>query len=195
MLKIITFTHILFFLTISVTFGEMVSLELNVSAAPSDVEGKLEFKIPVDKVDIIPGMGVLYSADKYMISNLNLSIRNQIYLPALSLGIGFKGTIGTEDQYITKDEMGALGFLFIGEYDFRKNPAKTPVSLVITATGAPSPLCFADTENYYDFSLTSYLHVIKHASVLIGYRHFNFELRNNQKIADNSIAIGCKLHF
>ena len=175
----------------------MAGLEVNVNA--SDVEGKFEFRLPHYETDIIPGAGVLFSDDNYLISNINLSIRDEVFSPALSLGIGFKGSFGTVEQGPGSDyDLGALGFLLVGEYDFRKEAETVPVSLVAVFSGSPDPLCLMDTERYFDFSFTVYGHLIKHASVLAGYRYLNAhfgEDRNAATVTDSAVFVGCKLHF
>jgi hypothetical protein len=187
---------IIFFMFTGLAFGEMAGLELNVNA--SDVEGKFEFRLPHYEINIMPGAAVLYSDDNYLISNMNLSIREQVFSPALSLGLGFEGTFGTAEQNTKDYDMGALGFLLIGEYDFRKDYATIPVSIITTFSGSPAPLCFMETERFFDFTLTVYGHIIKNASVLAGFRHLNFHFEKNAtevKITDNAVFLGCKLHF
>lgn len=195
----IMFTCILFLFLPVMAFGETTGLELNVNA--SDVEGKFEFRLPDYEADIMPGAGVLFSDDNYLLSNLNISIRDQIFSPALSLGVGFKGTFGTVEKPNSGGnyDLGAFGFLLIGEYDFRQDPnVAVPVSLVATFSGSPDPLCFMDTERFFDFTFTVYGHIIKHASILAGYRHLNFhfgENANEVTVNDNAVFVGCKLHF
>ncbi|MBA4369925.1 MAG: hypothetical protein C0403_20035 [Desulfobacterium sp.] len=197
LIKKIVFAGMLFFFFTNYAFCEMAGLELNVNT--SDVEGKFEFILPHYEKNIIPGAGVLYSDDRYLLSNVNLSVRDQVFSPALSLGLGFKGTFGTAEKPYGGDyDAGALGFLLIGEYDFRKDYTAAPISLVATLSGAPDPLCLMDTDRFFDFSFTVYGHIIKNASVLAGYRHLNFQFgenRNEEKVIDNAIYVGCKLHF
>jgi hypothetical protein len=196
LIKKIIFACMLFFFFTNYAFCEMAGLELNVNT--SDVEGKFEFILPHYEMNIMPGAGVLYSDDHYLISNINLSVRDQVFSPALSLGLGFKGTFGTAEQNNIDYDAGVLGFLLIGEYDFRKDYTAAPISIVATFSGAPDPLCLMDTDRFFDFSFTVYGHIIKNASVLAGYRHLNFQFgenRNEVKIIDNAFYLGCKLYF
>lgn len=199
-IKKIIFAAVLFCWFSGTAAAEMAGLELNVNT--SDVEGKFEFRLPHYQIQIIPGAGVLYSDDNYLLSNINLSIRDQIFSPALSLGLGFKGTFGTAEKRIgtakNDYDAGALGFLLVGEYDFRKDYANVPVSVAAAFSGAPSPLCLADTDRFFDFNLSVYGHIIQHASVLAGYRHVNMrfgERATGVKVTDNAFFVGCKLHF
>ncbi len=198
LIKKIIFACMLFFFFTNHAFCEMAGLELNVNT--SDVEGKFEFILPHYEMNIMPGAGVLYSDDRYLLSNINLSVRDQVFSPALSLGLGFKGIFGTAEKPDGNGDYdaGALGFLLVGEYDFRKDFTTVPISLVAMLSGAPDPLCLMDTDRFFDFSLTVYGHIIKNASVLAGYRHLNFRFGENadeKKVIDNAIYVGCKLHF
>jgi len=71
LVKRILYAYIGLLLFTGNAFGEMAGLELNVNA--SDVEGKFEFRLPHYETTIMPGAGVLFSDDNYLISNINIS--------------------------------------------------------------------------------------------------------------------------
>jgi len=197
--KLIVFILIIFFLFPGFAFGEETTgIEVNVNS--SDVEGKFEFRFPRYETNIIAGAGVLYSNDNYLITNLNISLKDQVLVRPLSFGIGFKGGFGTAEQYNIDYDMATIGFLFTGVYDFRKHEDRfrIPVSLNSTFSIAPEPLCFIDTKQYFDFTFTAYVHVLKNASILAGYRHLDFRLKkttDKMNETDNALFLGCKLHF
>lgn len=197
--KLTGFILIIFFAFPGFAFGEDITgIEVNVNS--SDVEGKFEFRIPRYKTNIIAGAGILYSEDNHLISNLSISLRDQAFVKPLSFGIGFKGWIGTAEEYEIDYDMASIGFLLTGEYDFRKHEdrLRIPISLNSTFSFAPEPLCFIDSKQYFDFSFTVYGHLLKNASVLAGYRHLNFrfeKITDTITKTDDSLFIGCKLHF
>jgi len=197
--KLAVFILIIFFVFPGFALGEETAgIEVNVNS--SDVEGKFEFRLPRYETNIIAGAGVLYSDNNYLISNLNISLEDQVFVQPLSFGIGFKGSFGTAEKYNIDYDMASIGFLLTGEYDFRKHEDRLniPVSIKSTFSISPEPLCFIDTKQYFDFTFTVYWHVLKNASILAGYRHLDFRFKKSTETlnkTDDSMFLGCKLHF
>jgi hypothetical protein len=197
--KLTVFIVVIFFVFPGFAFGEETAgIEVNVNS--SDVEGKFEFRLPHYETNIIAGAGILYSDDNHLISNLNIFLKDQVFVRPLSIGIGFKGGFGTAEEYNIDYDMATIGFLFTGEYDFRKHEdrLKIPISLNSTFSIAPKPLCFIDAKQYFDFSFTVYAHVLKNVSILAGYRHLDFrfeKITGTITKTDEALFLGCKLHF
>ena len=160
------------------SLAQTFSVELNANA--NDVEGKFEVRMPNWETSVNLGVGVLYGKDERLISNLNFFLKDEIFMPSLTLGLGFKGLYG----YVTSDEtdydIGGVGFMALGEYDFRIDYPRIPVLISLTGSLAPGPMCFADAEQYFDTVLTAYVYIVNNAALLAGYRHVNVKLEVDQ---------------
>lgn len=176
--------------------SEGMSLELNANS--SDVEGKFESKVLRYQADLYAATGVLYSNGDYILGNLNASMRDTVFTPALTLGLGLKGVAGSVDFPGKDYEVYALGFMFRGAYDFRDDRTEWPFSIVYGFTWAPSPLSFGDTDRYIDSDLTVHVHVVDSAAILIGYRFFDVRFSTDverQKKNDDAVYFGLKMYF
>lgn len=175
-------------------YGERLGLELN--ANTSDLEGKIDVRIPNYEADIFIGAGGLYNEDNYFIANANCFLRDEVFSPALTLGIGFKGIVGEVEIRDTDYDLASMNFALFGRYDFRDNYYPLPVSVEAGISGATGPLCFNDTERYIDYSCTVYGHIINNAAILVGGRHLDFRFDRGAgevKTKEYAIFFGCKL--
>lgn len=177
-----------------VVWGQVLSLELNANA--SDVEGKIEGLVYQYHADMFAGAGVLYSKDEFLFTNLNFSLRDKLFTPALTLGLGLKGVVGRVEFPVKDEDAYALGFMMLGTYDFREDRTRWPISVNGAFTAAPYPLSFNDTDSYLDGNLTVNVHIVRHAAVLIGYRYIDARFKSDglsQKKTDNAVLFGLKL--
>jgi len=178
------------------SLGETFTLELNANA--TDVEGKIEARLPRYETSLNLGAGVLYGKDERLISNLNFFLKDEIFIPALTLGLGFKGLYGYVTSNDTDYDIAGLGFLVLGEYDFRIDYPRIPVLISANSSLVPSPLCFKDGEQYFDFVLTAYVYIVNNAALLAGYRNINTKLEvdtNKFSEKDNAVFFGCRILF
>lgn len=182
------------------SYGERLGFEVN--ANTSDVEGKIDIRIPHYETDLFAGFGALYSEDNYFIPNVNFFLRDEVFSPALTLGLGFKGVafgrveidddVGNGIDY----DLATLNFAFFGRYDFRRDNFNLPMSIETNLSAATKPLCFADTERYIDMSCTVYGHIVSNAAVLVGGRFLDIRFDkgdDEEKMRDYAIFFGCKL--
>ncbi len=190
---------ILFILFLSfpaMVYAETITLELNANS--TDVEGKFETKLQRYETDLRLGGGILFSKDNNLISNITFSLKDDIFIPALTLGLGFKGIYGRTDIDDTDYNVMALGFLLLGEYDFRKDYTQLPISIAANFSFSPTPLSFMDTEQYMDFNIALYFHIVDNASILAGYRNIETNINTDPdevKETDDAIFFGCRLSF
>jgi hypothetical protein len=179
---------------IPVVAGQTLSLELNANS--SDVEGKIDGLVYQYHADLFAGAGVLYSKDEYLFTNLNFSLRDKLFTPALTLGLGLKGVIGRVEFPVQDEDAYALGFMMLGAYDFREDRTRWPVSVTGSFTAAPYPLSFGDTESYLDANLAVNVHVVRHAAIVVGYRYIDVRFKRDsmsQKKNDHAALFGLKL--
>lgn len=182
----------------AILFAETVTLELN--ANTEDVEGKAEFKLQQYEADVVLGGGVLFSKDDFLISNVSISVRDDMFTPALTLGLGFKGTYGRKEIEHSDDDFNAsaIGFLFLGEFDFREVDTKIPLSIATNVSFSPDPLSFMDIDQYMDFMVALYVHIVKNAAVVVGYRYIEMKIDTDpgEVTSDyDSAYFGCRISF
>lgn len=182
----------------AILFAETVTLELN--ANTEDVEGKAEFKLQQYEADVALGGGVLFSKDDFLISNVSISVRDDMFTPALTLGLGFKGTYGRKEIEHSDDDFNAsaIGFLFLGEFDFREVDTKIPLSIATNVSFSPDPLSFMDIDQYMDFMVALYVHIVKNAAVVVGYRYIEMKIDTDpgEVTSDyDSAYFGCRISF
>lgn len=182
----------------AILLAETVTLELN--ANTEDVEGKAEFKLQQYETDVTLGGGLLYCKDDILVSNVSISIRDDIFSPALNLGLGFKGTYAREEIDNSDDDFNAMaiGFLLLGEYDFRKDYTKLPISIATNFSFSPAPLSFMDIDQYMDFMIALYFHIVENAAIVGGYRYIEMKIDAEPRdvtIDHDSAYFGCRISF
>jgi predicted porin len=175
------------------------NIELNVNS--DDVEGRFDVKLNPFEAPMSAGGGYLYSDDdeKYWIANANISVKDEVFVPALSLGLGLKGVYGNTDFGPYDRDTTALGFQFLGEYDFRKFRANLPFSVTAALTFAPDILSFNDTDKYVEFETAAYFHINYFAAVFVKYRDLQIDYTSsglqNQNLSDDAFYLGIRLSF
>ena len=175
--------------------GEKLDFEINANS--DDIEAKLgwEFAHHVNNPAI--GAGLIYS-DEYTISNLSLSVKDKAFIPALTLGLGFKGLLGEVENHNKDFDLAAISFLLLGEYDFKKKYPNLPINASMSIAVAPSPLSFSDSSRYLEYSSTIYLYIVRNAAIGIGYRAFDARFKDTSgkiKRSEDAVFFGFKLDF
>jgi hypothetical protein len=171
-------------------------LEINVNS--SDVELDIESYYLRYETPILFGAGALSSDQDYWISNVRLAVIDEVFVPPLNLGLGFRVYYGKADILGAEYDLAALGFQFLGRYDFRKRvTSQLPISVKAFFSIAPGVLSFGDTERYSEFKITVNFHINKSAAVFIGYRKEEARFSNTVEVDldDDDVFFGIKLSF
>ncbi len=167
---------------------------IGVSVGSSEAEGWVDnpYNAP-----LILGGGFLYSDDDYWIANAHMAVKDEVFVPGLSLGLGFRGVLGEVEIYRRDYEVGAFCLQFLGDYDFRKNATRLPISISVSISGAPEILSFRDTERYIEFNTTFNFHINNWATAFAGYRKIDikFDEPVDRDWDDAAIFGGIKLSF
>ena len=143
------------------------------------------------------GFGIDYS-DDYLIGNLRIGIRDEVFTPGLTLGMGVQGYAGEMEISNTDFDLQALSFAVLGEYDFRQAFTGLPIKVSASISVAPDALCFSDTSRYLEFSAGVYVYLLRTGALGVGYRRF--EARFDQppgevEATDDALFVGFHLGF
>ena len=157
---------ILIFLIFPVT-SRAANTSIEISVNSSEMEGNIETQVYAHETPLTLGAGFIYS-DDYWVSNLHIAIIDEVLMPALSLGLGFRGVVGEAEIHDIDYDLGALCFEFVGGYDFRKDASNLPISASARVSLAPKVLSFRDTERYVEFNTSVSFHINNNAAVFAG---------------------------
>jgi hypothetical protein len=177
-------------------YAQKITLELNANA--EDVEAKADVQFPAYEALANIGGGIILSPDDYTIGNIHFIIKDEVFVPALILGLGFKGTIGKVEIHDADFDLDALGFMFMGEYDLRQIYAKIPICIYGDISASPGPLSFSETEDYLDMNAGVRVYIVKQAAVVLGFRHLNTKFENgheDKKASFDAFFLGLQLNF
>jgi hypothetical protein len=144
------------------------------------------------------GGGFVFSGDDYTVGNLHFSLKGEAVMPALTLGLGLKGVLGSAEDGSDDYDLAGLGFVVLGEYDFRKVYYNFPVMVVSDITFAPATLSFGDTDDYTEFNLRAKGYIVQSAALVLGYKKIvvHFEKGSDDyKLTDNMFYFGFEFSF
>jgi hypothetical protein len=185
----------IFFLSATAGAGS-VSFELN--ANMDDVAGVVDYDSQAFGAILNAGGGLIFSDNDYTLGNLHIALKDQIFAPALTLGLGFKGVLGQTEVSSEDYDIAAIGFSLLGEYDFREIYTNFPIMIFAEVTGAPDPLSFRDTTTYMDFNTGIRGYIVRNAAIVVGYRVLKVDLEANNtsdELTDDAFYIGLRLVF
>lgn len=173
------------------------SLSFHLYANSDDVIAGVESESPLAEATLNFGGGFLYSEDDYRMGSAHFTLKDDVFTPALTLGVSFEGVIGVaedDDDY----DLQALSFRVLGEYDFREVYYNFPILIFFDLSYAPDPLSFGDTEYYTEFNLGVKGYIVRSAAVVVGYKTIEVRFKddpNDYKLTDDMVYIGLELSF
>ncbi|MFZ2630955.1 MAG: YfaZ family outer membrane protein [Desulfosalsimonadaceae bacterium] len=175
-----------------------VDYTLKLVANQSAIESEFEALIPSFNSMVTTGVGGVYQSDDYKIAYAKALFGNEIFVRGLSGGLGLKGALGEAEKRHIEDDIASLGFTAALSYDLSKEfGPDIPVTFLSSMTLAPEPLCFSDTDGFFEFMLECDWKVLEQAAVVASYRYLNIDFKpdtNRQKI-DSTGYVGLKLFF
>ena len=190
------FTILIFFCFSAAASAGMVSAELNANA--DDVAAIVEYDSQAFGAVLTGGGGVIFSDSDYTIGDLHLTLKDEVFVPALTLGLGFKGVVGQADVSSDDYDLFAIGFSLLGEYDFRKIYVNFPLLIFAQFNGSPDPLSFGDTTSYMDFETGIRAYIVRSAAIVAGYRTLRIDFKDSGgsgTLDDDAFYIGLRLTF
>jgi hypothetical protein len=179
----------------SVSLAEKLNVEVDASSHDIDLRLSLESPLYENTGEI--GFGLSYS-DDYLIPSLNCALKGEVFIPRLTLGLGFKGVFGKVEIHDRDHDLRAIGFHVLGEYDFGEQLLPLPLIASVSISIAPSPLCFSDTDRYLDLYAGMYLYIVKNGAIGIVYRWFEarFDVPPGElEESYDALLVGFKLSF
>jgi hypothetical protein len=144
------------------------------------------------------GAGVAFSEGDYNMGNVYFAVQDEVFIPALTLGLGFKGVLGTADVDDDDYNIVAIGFMALGEYDFRKIYYNLPLLIYASFTGSPDPLSFDDTDTYLEFDVGVKGYIVRNAAVVLGYRIIEVRFDEDPdkiKLKNDAFYFGVEISF
>ena len=173
------------------------SVEVNVN--DSDFEARLDVLVNPLETPLSVGAGFLYADDdNFWLTNLNMSIKDEVFTPGLNLGLGFKGVFGESDFALEEATTLAVPFQFLFEFDFRESGANLPISITANLAWAPEILSFSDTEEYFEFYTSLYFHINYWAALFVGYRNIDIDYKVGSQVLRgeyDAFFFGARLSF
>jgi hypothetical protein len=192
----------LMFLVVFVVFlfpkasvAENVNLELYANS--DDIKFQIGWEFTAFNSYPELGFGIDYG-DDYLIGNLRFAIRDEVFTPGLTLGLGLQGYFGEVEIRNRDFDLQALSFVVLGEYDFRQAFTGFPVKVAASISMAPDALSFSDTNRYLELSAGIYVCLLRTGALGVGYRRF--EARFDQppgevEVTDDALFVGFHLGF
>ncbi len=182
------------------SFAAAAETNLQLNIGDKFIEGRVDVKPKPDTYPLSVGGGFIVSDNNpdYWLGNVNFSLQDEVFVPALSLGLGLKGVFGRSDFATGDRDTFALPIEFLVGYDFRKSSVNIPVSLFGSLAYAPSALSFSDTDEYFETYTTASFHINYYASVYVGYRKLVIDYKaggRNDELDDDAWLIGVKFSF
>lgn len=174
------------------------SVSVEVNANTDDVAGVVEYDSQAFGAVLNLGGGLIFSDNDYTLGNLHIALKDELFAPALTLGLGFKGLFGQAEISDEEYDVAAIGFVLLGEYDFRKIYVNFPILIYAEVSGSPDPLSFRDTTGYLDFNTGIRAYIVRSAAIVAGYRVVKIDLEDSNtsdELNDDAWYIGLRLTF
>ena len=174
------------------------SIRLEMYANSDDVILGVESETPISEAIFNVGAGGIFSREDYRIGNLHFALKDEVFVPALTLGLGLKGFLAIAEDGNDDYNTAGVGFVVLGEYDFRKVYYNFPLVVQSDITSAPNPMTSGDAENYTEFNLRLKGYVVKSAGLVVGYKSIliRFEKDSDEyKLSDDMVYFGIEFSF
>lgn len=162
------------------------SFEAGLRVNHETIEGNFDATIPTGIGSIVTGLGGTYNDEEFKYWSGKFAAKNSNFTPGLQYVLGFKGLYG--EAYDNKrggankdSDLAVIGFLFGADYEIpaKMNPVPIPITTGFWGIAAPKPLCFQETDTYFEIGMGMKFHVIKNAMVTLDYRFADMEFEED----------------
>ncbi|MFP4040933.1 MAG: hypothetical protein ACLFS7_10375 [Desulfosudaceae bacterium] len=194
--RTVTAAFIVLILLSTPLWAQEFQAELGVGA--HTVRGDFQVETDMDRATMYAGGGVIYDEDDYALFNLKSGLKQSIFAPALTFGLGFKGVAGEYETSHTDFDVYALGFSLLGQCDLARTQAAVPLTLYSDLNVAPDPLCFDDCSDYLEFNAGVEFNLIENGAIFLQYTRLETELDyrgHGHDVSDDIIQVGFRFRF
>ncbi|MFZ5564642.1 MAG: YfaZ family outer membrane protein [Thermodesulfobacteriota bacterium] len=154
--------------------AQTVSVDLGVSSDNIRANAQMETEFGASTLYV--GAGGLYMEDDFTLYHLKAGLKQSVFSPALTLGLGFKGVAGEAEVGPWDFDVAAVGFNLMGAFDFAQTTANVPVTLFADATLAPDPLSFEDCSQYLEYTAGVEFYIIENGAIVAEYTKIEADL-------------------
>lgn len=163
-----------------------LSFEAGLRVNHETLDGNFDTTIPAGIGSIITGVGGTYNDEEFKYWNAKFAVKNSNFTPGLKYLLGFKGLYG--EAYDNKrggsnkdSDFAVLGFLLGADYEIpaKMNPVPIPITTGFSLIAAPKPLCFQDTDTYFEIGMGFKFHIINNAMITFDYRFADMEFEED----------------
>jgi len=180
----------------SVCFAGIYDLEVN--ASRSVLEARFNATLPLEQGFLTTGIGAIYNDDDYKIVDVKLALGGEVLLPELSFNLGFKGVLGNIEKDYKDGDLMAIGFLFSGKYTISETISPIPIDVSVGFSLAPDPLCFSDSDRYFEVRTSLDFCIVKNGAIILGYRYIKVGFSDdhgNWEMSDGTLFVGYQLRY
>lgn len=177
------------------------SLELDLMAGTESISGGIHYKDYIESGYYRIGGSVVHTDDddvEYTLGSLNLTVGSDTLAPGFTCEVGVRGIFGTADDGGYSGDVGALGFTGEAGYLFPTDLIPVPLEVFGGLTWAPSPLSFADTDNYLEFNAGVGLRILRNASIRASYTHYRIDMDSGPgdwDLEEDAFRLGLAMRF
>jgi hypothetical protein len=94
--------------------GYAQTYNFQIYANSDDFEANIESESLISEAVLNMGGGVSFSEDDYRMGNVHFALKDEVFMPALALGLGFKGILGTAEIDNNDYDIISIGFMLLG---------------------------------------------------------------------------------
>lgn len=177
--------------------AQTLSVDLGVSS--DNIRANAQVETEYNGSTLYAGAGGFYMEDDFTLYHLKAGLKQSVFSPALTLGLGFKAVAGEAEVGPWDYDVAAIGFNLLGAFDFSKTSAEVPVTLFANVTLAPDPLSFSDCSQYLEYTAGVEFYIIENGAIVAEYMKIETDLdhpggREFEKSAD-TIYLGFRLRL
>ena len=164
----------------------------------SAIDSGLDAVIHVKDSNLVTGISGVYNENDYKILFAKAMVKNELFIDGLQGMIGFKGAWGEAEKHQRKGDMLNIAFSLSVAYDLSTVYSKqVPVTLSAGVSFSPQPLCFQDTDEFFETLAEIDWKVLENAALVARYRYIeiNFDERTRWEKTDSTGYLGLKFSF
>ncbi len=194
--------------TLSALLISMLMLNVNVSHADtfsfkllanrSAIDSGFDTVSHVKGDTFVTGISGVYNEDEYKILFAKAMVKNDLLINGLEGSLGFKGSWGEAEKHQQEADILNIAFALSVAYDLSiAYSEQFPVMISVTAGYSPQPLCFQDTEEFFETVAEVDWKVFENAALVASYRYINIDFDENirWKKKDSTGYVGLRFSF